>query len=301
MSIITDRLPAFVDTHIHLFDLSHPSLRWDWIDTPDDHYELGNIDQIKMRAFTMRALEAEARFSGVTSFVHVQAAIGSPDPVEETRWLEAMAVEHPRLAAIVGHVTLADRDAGDVMDAHLAASTRFRGVRDFAVEPWLASGRNDPAMERGLALLTERGLLLDLDCAYPNMSAARRMAGRYPELPVVLEHIGFPRRRDKEYFDNWSAGIRELAQADNVTCKMSGIAMTDPQFTLDSLRPWAETCLQVFGPERCMIGSNWPLDRLFSSYDSIIAVYRELLGSLDREEQEQVLITTAERVYRPER
>lgn len=294
---VFDELPPFVDTHVHLFDLSDPTLRWDWVDTPEDHYVLGNIDQIKMRAFTMRALEAEARFSGVEAFVHVQAAIGSPDPVEETRWLEEMAQAHPTLAAIVGHVDLAEPDAGDVIDAHLAASPRLRGVRDFAVEPWLASGEEVPAMERGLAELTRRGLLLDLDCEYPNMAAALAMARRHPELSIVLEHLGFPRRRDRDYFDGWSAAIADLAEAPNVTCKLSGIAMTDPHFTLDSLRPWAETVVAAFGPDRCMLGSNWPLDRLFSSYVSVIDVYRELIGSLTASEQDAVLRGTARRVY----
>ncbi|MFV0407116.1 MAG: amidohydrolase family protein [Propioniciclava sp.] len=297
MSIL-DPAPPVIDTHVHLFDLSHPTLHWDWIETPDDHPVLGNIDQIKMRAFTMGALEAEARFSGAESFVHVQAAIGSADPIEETRWLEQMSRQHPKLAAIIGHVTLGDANAIEVLDAHVAASGRFRGVRDFAVEPWLASGVPDPTAERTLTAMAQQGLVLDLDCEYPTLGAARRMAERHPDLVIVLEHIGFPRRRDADYFAAWAAAIRDLSQAENVTCKLSGIAMTDPAFTLDSLRPWMETCLNAFGPRRCMIGSNWPLDRLFSSYNVIMAVYRELISDLSVGDQEEVLRATARRTYR---
>lgn len=298
MNRAADSTPSgFIDTHVHMWDLAHPRLTWNWVDTPEDHPLLGNIDQIKMRAFTMWALEAEARFSGAEAFVHVQAAIGSPDPVEETRWLEEMAVSHPALAAIIGHVDLVEPDAGDVMDAHLEASDRFRGVRDFAVEPQLATGRVDVHMERGLAALEARGLVLDMDCEYPNMGAALALARRHPDLTVVLEHIGFPRRRDPEYFEGWSKALRGLAGAENVVCKLSGAAMTDPQFTIESLRPWLRTCLDAFGPQRCMIGSNWPLDRLFSSYDVIIDVYRDAIGHLEPGEQFAVLKGTASATY----
>lgn len=290
-------LPTFVDTHVHLWDLAHPTLTWNWIDTQDDHPLLGNIDQIKMQAFTMRALEAEARFSGAEAFVHVQAALGSTDPVAETRWLQQMAERHPELAAIVGHVDLGFGDAEAVVQAHLAASDRFRGVRDFAVEGYLASGNLDAVMERGLRVLASHQLVLDMDCEYPNMATALQMARRHPDLTIVLEHIGFPRRRDDEYFHEWSRAILALAEADNIVCKLSGIAMTDPGFTVESLRPWVETCLDAFGPRRCMIGSNWPLDRLFSSYGVIAAVYRELIGYLEPQEQDCVLRGTARETY----
>ncbi len=247
MNVLAAREPI-IDTHVHLWDLAHPKLTWNWVDTPDDHPILGNIDQVKMQAFTMRALEAEAKTTNAQAFVHVQAAIGSADPVDETRWLEEMAADHPRLAGIVGHTDLREATAGDVLDAHLAASPRYRGTRDFAVEPWLASGVEDAGMEAGLRELAKRNLLLDMDCEYPNMAAAARMAARHPELAIVLEHIGFPRRRDDDYFQAWQAGIKLLSQQDNVVCKISGIAMTDPDFTLDSLRPWVLTCVAAFGP-----------------------------------------------------
>lgn len=285
-----------VDTHIHLWNLAHPTLRWNWVDTEADHPVLGDIDPIKMRAFEMQHLWAEARFAGVAGFVHVQAAIGSPDPVDETRWLTEMAAEHPRLQALVAHVDLGGADAAEVMDRHLE-SPLFRGVRDFAIEPYLASGTADATVEESLATLARQQLVLDLDCEYPNMAAARSMAERHPDLVVVLEHIGFPRSRDPEYAAAWQRAVTDLAKAPNVVCKLSGVAMTDRLFTRDSLAPWIRHCLEAFGPARCMVGSNWPLDRLCSSYDAITAVYRGFAGELSDAEGRQVLAETARRVY----
>lgn len=290
-------LEPLVDTHVHMWNLAHPTLTWNWIDTPDDHPILGNIDSVKMRAFEMRHLEAESRFAGVEAFVHVQAAIGSADPVEETRWLTAMAQEHPALRALVGHADLGGARLAEQLAGHLE-SPIFRGVRDFAIEPYLASGEQARAVEDGLRRMTAERLVLDLDCEYPNMAAARALAERHAELVVVLEHIGFPRRRDDEYLAAWRAGISDLAQAPNVVCKVSGIAMTDRFFTLDSLRPWVRHCVESFGPNRIMVGSNWPLDRVVGSYDAIMNHVRALISEDSPADREQMLRGTAQRVYR---
>lgn len=286
-----------IDTHVHLWNLAHPTLRWSWLDTPDPHPVLGEIDAIKMRAFEMSHLEAESRFAGVSGFVHVQAAIGSEDPVEETRWLSAMAGANPRLKAIVAHADLASPTAQRVLDEH-GRSALLRGIRDFAVEPYLAAGTVDATMEVSLASLAARGLVLDADCEHPNMAALGSLAERHPDLTVVLEHIGFPRRRDAEYAAAWRSAITALAAAPNVICKISGVAMTDPRFSPQSLRPWVMHCLESFGPQRCMLGSNWPLDRACSSYDVIMGLYRDCLRDLTDAERRDVLSATASRVYR---
>lgn len=291
------QVPGFIDTHIHLWDLSHPDLVWNWVDTDADHPILGDIDAVKMRKFDMTALQAESRFAGAEGFVHVQAAIGSADPVGETRWLSDIAASHRLLKAIVGHVDLGARDAESVLDRH-GEFPLFRGVRDFAIEPYLSTGEQHPAMERSLQLLADRGLMLDLDCEYPNMPAAADLARRHPSLVIALEHIGFPRRRDQEYFSRWRQGIAALAAADNVVCKISGVAMTDPTFTAESLRPWIDTCLELFGPQRCMLGTNWPLDRIRSSYDAIVRIYQQALTPLTAQEQQSVRTEVARWVYR---
>jgi predicted TIM-barrel fold metal-dependent hydrolase len=163
----------------------------------------------------------------------------------------------------------------------------------------LASGEVIPAFEASLDVLAERGLVFDLDCEWQNMAAARALAERHPDLQVVLEHIGFPRSRDDEYFSNWAAAMRLLAGAPNVTCKISGVGMTDPRFTAESLRRWIDTPLEAFGADRCVLGSNWPVDRLYSSYDVIMDIYRDRVSALfGEEDQRKVLSGNAARIYR---
>jgi predicted TIM-barrel fold metal-dependent hydrolase len=146
--------------------------------------------------------------------------------------------------------------------------------------------------------LSQRGLVFDLDCEWMNMPAATALARRHPDLAIVLEHIGFPRARDTEYFENWKRSLNELASAQNVTVKISGLAMTDPYFTKESLRPWVDACVEAFGPDRCVVGSNWPVDRLYSSYDVIMDLYREYISTLSDSEQTRILHDNAARLYK---
>lgn len=288
-----------IDTHVHFWNMRNPDpgLAWVWLDSNADHPVLGNIDAIKMLSYNIDNLWAEARFADVSAFVHVQAAIGSDDPVKETIWLTRMRESSPVPFTIVADAELGTDDAMRQLDMH-GESPYFVGVRDFRSEPMLASGEIIPRFEESLTVMAERNLVFDLDCEWPNMTAARDLALRHPDLTVVLQHIGFPRRRDNEYFTHWAEGMRTLAEAPNVTCKISGLGMTDPLFTADSLRPWIDTPLEIFGPARCVLGSNWPVDRLYSSYDVIMDIYRDRLSELlALEDQRKVLSENAARIY----
>jgi len=155
-----------------------------------------------------------------------------------------------------------------------------------------------PSYEKSLEHMAKEGLIFDLDCEWQNMDEAIKLAQRHPNLPIVLEHIGFPRKRDDEYFNNWKAAINRLAKCENVTMKISGIGMTDPQFTRESLRKWAESSLEAFGADRTILGSNWPVDRLFVSYATMIEFMRDYISKLSPSEQEKVCNKNAARLYR---
>jgi len=293
------RIPEIIDTHVHFFDKgdSDFELEWSWLEPGADHPILGNIDPIKSIRFDLDALDAESRFAGVSGFVHVQAAIGSKDPVDETKWLDQMATASLAPVQIIGHVDLATNQAPDQLARHLEASSRFVGVRDFSVESALSSG-DISAFSEAFGIMTREELILELDCEYPNMAAAREMAEENPELTIVLEHIGFPRRRDADYFRNWSNALTDLSQASNVLCKISGLGMTDPRFDAHSLAAWINQCLESFGSDRLLLGSNWPIDRLYSSYDAIMNIYRDSFSELSAVEQELIFNKTAARIYR---
>ncbi len=285
-----------IDTHVHLWDFKHPELKWDWLKPNSVHPILGEINAIKSEQFTLEDLWSEARFAGIEAFVHIQAAIGSPDPVTETRWLTEMANSGPVPLRIIGDCSLGSDGAMQELERH-CESQLFVGIRDFNAEPMLATGITNSIYEESLEFLSKNSLVFDLDCEWMNMPAALEMAKRHSDLKIVLEHIGFPRHRDDDYFSNWKKGAHTLAQAPNVTMKISGLGMTDRKFTEESLRRWVEVSLEAFGPDRCVLGSNWPVDRLFSSYDVIMGFEREYISALSISEQALICNENAKKLY----
>jgi len=290
-------MQEIVDTHVHLFDLTHKELIWSWLQPNSEEGRLGNIDGIKSLRYEAENLKAESRFAGVSKFVHVQAAIGSKDPVRETGWLAEMSRRTGIPSAMVGHVDLASMDAIPTINRHLDYK-EFRGVRDFAVEKIASEPGLNSDFENALNHLAKNALVLDLDCSWQNMKHTARMAKRHPELKIVIEHIGIPSSTSEDYFMNWKQGMKELAALPNFYCKISGVGMMDPTFTQDSVSAWVDYCIEVFGAERCMLGSNWPLDRLFSSYDAVMNIYRTILAKYSTSEQKAIFSGTANSFYR---
>ena len=284
----------FIDTHVHFWDLKHPELTYGWLAPDATHPILGDIDPIKSVRYDSTSLWAEARFSGLVGAVHVQAAVGTPDPVVETGWLSEMAARSPVPFLIVASQDLTGDDVAAQLDRHCAYPL-VRGIRDFGTGDFLV----DPAFDAGVGLLAERELMLDLDCAWPDMAKAHDLARRHEDVVIVLEHIGYPRdTADPDYFAGWRDGISTLAAAPNVHCKISGLGMNRPGWTTDGLRPWVEHCIEQFGPERCLFGTNWPVDRLWASYGDYVDAFSTLIEGCSAPEQQAMLVDNARTVYR---
>src|SRR5690606_8878870 len=101
-----------------------------------------------------------------------------------------------------------------------------------------------------------------------------------------------------EYFANWKQGMRTLAEADNAVVKISGLGMRDQRWTVDSIRPWILESIEAFGVERCMFGTNWPVDRLFSSYTDVVHAYHEVVADFSTDEKNRLFNANARTYYR---
>lgn len=285
--------PPFTDTHVHFHDFSHPSLRWEWLKPGSPPVDtVGDYSAIQSQRFTAEDFLAETRFQDVERVIHVQAALGSADPVEETRWLQAQADLTGVPHAIVAHASLDDPLVDGVLARH-AECSNLRAIRDLRYDGYLT----DPDWLRGLASLERRELVLCDDPLVEHMAALARAAERHPGLTVCVDHAGFPRRRDDDYFRQWRAGMAAIAEQQNTVVKISGLGMCDHAWTLDSLRPWVVSCLELWGPQRAFFGTNWPVDRLFSSYGDVLDAYAELISDATAEEQLALFTGNARRVF----
>ncbi len=283
----------FVDTHVHFNDLSHDKLVWTWLQPGAGHGLIENPEGYKHQKYTSREFAGETRFANVTKVIHVQAALGTPDPVAETAWLEEMADETGWPDAIIGEVFLSDPDVDSVLERH-AAHPRVRGVRDLNGAPQAG----DHAFEKGYARLAEYAMMCALAPTYEEMPQVQSLAERHPETILILEHAGMPLRRDADYFDAWRRAIDEISRAENVLMKISGLGMCEPQWTAESLRPWIQECIEAFGSQRCFFGTNWPVDRLFSSYTDVVDAYATAVSELSEPEQAALFSANAERWFR---
>ncbi|MBV9513761.1 MAG: amidohydrolase family protein, partial [Mycobacteriaceae bacterium] len=170
-------------------------------------------------------------------------------------------------------------------------SQRFRGIR--------IMGEGDDALPTPAILqsLQDRDLVFEL-MVHPDQLVAAAGALDGWDLPVVVEHAGWPRSNAPEEFDLWKTGMAALAGLrDNVVCKVSGLSMPLQSMAVPVFRPWVEHCLELFGPDRCMFASNFPVDGMHGTYDDLYGTYDELTSGLDAATREKLFASNAERVY----
>jgi L-fuconolactonase len=319
-----------IDAHHHLWDLAAREHRWLMGAQPwasDD--ELARL----RRSFTLADLVPLAAAAGVTGTVVIQTADepwetpdllalaagqdpyatgcqprgpeppgGGPEPpggrpAEASR--DAPAGGGGLLAGVVGWTDLTAPAVADAVAAlqALPGGGFLCGIRHpvlVEADPaWLAR----PAVLRGLHALASAGLSFDLVTLPHQLPAAVTAARSVPGLSFVLDHLGGPPAGSQEEGTDgpWAAAIGSLAALPNVTCKLSG-AHTSPARASD-LRPYYETVLAAFGPDRLMFGTDWPVSALVATYGEVCDLYRELTGQLSMAEQEMIFDGTARRVY----
>lgn len=290
----TGRDFRFVDAHHHLWDLRNAGYAWLKSNRDMARY-LGDYSRI-CSDYGVAQYKRDGRAAGLYKSVHIETA-DCPDPVTETAWVQAVADADPDgfPHAIIGTADLAARDCGDVLDRH-AEYRNFRGIRmvTFRDPRFIYT----PGFSDGLGQLANRGMVLDLDVDWPLMPVFSDLADEHGDLKFILGHAGFPKSREADYFRYWSEAIGNLAARPNVSCKISGLGMIDHDWTIDSIRPWVETCLLSFGSERCMFATNWPVDSLFSSYDGLVTAYKSIVADLSSDERLRLFSGNAETLYR---
>jgi predicted TIM-barrel fold metal-dependent hydrolase len=285
--------PAFTDTHVHFHDtrLGSPAYGWLMPGAGEDP-DLGDYAAIRAERYWVDDFIAETRFQGVERVVHVQCADGD-DPVAETRWIQQFADRLGTPHGAIAYANLSAPDAGEVLRRQREFPV-VRGIRDLRYDGYYS----DERWESGYELLGELGLVCCDDPLLEHADAAAALAARHPEVTLCVDHALFPRRRDPEYFDQWRQALRRLAAVPSTVIKISGLGMCDHAWTVASLRPWVIACIEAFGTERAFFGTNWPVDRLYSSYGDVLDAYAEIIADYSDAEHEALFSGNAARVFR---
>lgn len=259
-------------------------------------------------------------------------------PVGETEFANAIATASANgaygpMRACAGIVSFADLTLGArvaaVLEAHIVAGQgRFRGIRhaagwDASDEVWNSHTRppqglfRDGRFREGFACLAPLGLSFEAWLYHPQLADVIDLARAFPGTSIILNHAGGPigigpyAGRTEETFARWKADIQELARCPNVSVKLGGLAMKMGVFDFHArpmpsgsealaaaLRPWIETCIEAFGPDRAMFESNFPVDKVSCSYAVLWNAFKRIAASASPAEKTALFSGTARRVYR---
>jgi predicted TIM-barrel fold metal-dependent hydrolase len=292
-----------VDCHHHLWNLD--ANRYPWLSEFDAKPIYGDYSAIR-RNYLLDDFRRDAATLKLTKSVHVEAGHDPADPVRETRWLQSLADRPDSAGFPHGIVAYADFHAPDVeaLLAGHAESPNVRGIRQVLnprKNPWLPIPDDplaNPQWRKRIGLLRKFNCSFDLQVYCQQMELAASLAAENPDTLFILNHAGMPARRDAEGLAGWKRGIRLMAQRENMVVKLSGFGMVDPQWTVESIRPFVLEIIDVFGTERSMFASNFPVDRIMSDYRRLWRAYFEITQDFSLHERTVLFSANAIRFYR---
>jgi len=275
------RVARAIDAHQHFWRIDRGDYGW-----------LTPALQPIYRDFLPADLAPIVARRGIDATILVQAA----PTAAETRFLLDLAAATPLVAGVVGWVSLEAPDAADQI-ARLAANPRLVGLRpmvqDEPDDDWLLR----PALHAAFDALVAHHLVFDALVLPRHLTRLARVLDQHPDLSVVVDHGAKPRIREGE-IDAWRADMSTIAAHPNVTCKLSGLVTEAPDHAgLDVLQPYIDALLELFGPQRLMWGSDWPVVELAGGYDRWHAMAQQALRELDADERAAVFGGNAARVY----
>ena len=294
-----------IDAHHHLWDLEHNYYPW-LSDQPKRSEILGNYLDIR-RTYLPEHYYRDAVGFRVVKTVHIEAEHDRNEQVKETAWLHEMNARHGLPNAIVGHVWFTDPECDEKLARH-SAFPLFRGIRSKPVTSerpgeslrGKPGTMDDPKWRTGYALLKKHKLSFDLRVPYWHLDEAADIARDFPDTPIALNHTGYPWDRSPEGLTAWRKSMEVLARYPNVHVKVSELGLPDRPWTVEGNRRVVLDAVSIFGIERCMFGSNYPVARLFASYETILRGIFEILSHHSHADLHAFFYSNAERFYRIE-
>lgn len=293
----------FIDAHQHFWDLGRNPYPW-LQDAEPIPFRYGDYSALK-RNYLPADLARDTQGFAPTKTVHIEAEWDRRTPVEETKWLTTLAATTGRPTACVAHAAL---DGADV-EAVLTAQARHRLVRGIRHKPVTSATRtdaqrgvpgsmDDERWRKGFAMLQRHGFSFDLQAPWWNLDQAAELARDFPAIQIVINHTGLPADRSREGLEGWRRALEGVARAPNVAIKISGLGQRDRPWTQEANVPIIRDTIAIFGVDRCMFASNFPVDSLVASYETILAGFLAAIANRTPAEQRMLLHDNAQRIYR---
>jgi predicted TIM-barrel fold metal-dependent hydrolase len=289
-----------IDGHHHIWRLKDLS----WLSGPPVPRIFGPYEPI-CRDYTIDEYRADIAECNVVKSVYVQTNWPAGQSLDEARWLQSIADATGWPHANVAYADLADPDVGELLNK-LRSLPLTRGIRQqlhwhanpqysFASRPDIM---NDAAWQRGLGLMTDLGFLFELQVFTSQMADSVRLARSFPDTTFVLEHAGMLEDTSPDGWLKWREGMSALADCSNVNVKLSGLGTFEHAYRGETVAPIVRETVDMFGADRCLFGSNFPIEKLWTDYTSLYSTFRQAIEQLPEAGQHDVLYNTAARLYR---
>jgi predicted TIM-barrel fold metal-dependent hydrolase len=289
-----------VDSHFHIWrreDLA-------WLSGPMQPRIFGPYEPIR-RDYPIEEYMLDLAGQGVTASVYVQANWPAGQERAEVTWVSAEADRAGWPLAIIAYADLVRGDARSEIDT-LSANPRVRGIRQqlhwhenpqyrFAARADLCA---DPVLQRNVAALAARGLVFELQVFAGQMEQAAMLADAAPETTLVLQHAGMAEDLSAEGMALWRRGMGLLARRPNVVAKLSGLGTFLHRLDPSHVRQIVGETVRLFGPERCLFGSNFPIEKLWTDYAALLVAHRDAVAPFGEGAMRAIFDNTARRVYR---
>jgi len=279
--------------------LKQPNMRIDshhhfWNYSPTEYGWINDQMSVLRRDFGPKDLQHVMAESKIDRVVSVQAR----QTLEETKWLIDLAKDNPFIAGVVGWVPLANDQITAELES-LSAHKKLKAVRHVVQDESDDRFILGDAFNRGISQLKRYNLVYDILIYARQLPASIEFVDRHPEQQFVLDHIAKPTIHRDLFDDEWARNMRELGRRKNVACKFSGVAteVHDPEWTVDTIRPYWDVALEAFGPKRLMYGSDWPVCLLKTDYRRWVSAVEELTSKLSAHEQASFWSQTAIQAY----
>ena len=289
-----------IDSHHHLWDLAMGRHPWITAGLPG----LGDMSYLR-RDYLPADYLRDVGDAPLAGSVHVEAAWDrAQDPVEETRWLETLDKSRGVATRYVAYVPLRDPE----VDRVLEEQTRFPRVvalretvrwHPDPAKSWTERGlMQDSAWRRGVSLLRPHRLALELLMNPYQAAEVYALARDLPDQIFLINHCGTPIDRDPEGIARWRDGLRRMAEAPNVAIKVSNFGAYDPDKTPETLARTVMTCIDAFGTDRAMFGTDYPVARRHMSWRAMYDDFRRIVAQFTADEQRALMDENARRIYR---
>jgi predicted TIM-barrel fold metal-dependent hydrolase len=295
---MTEAFPI-VDAHQHFWDPRvnyHP-----WLcDEPPIPFRYGDYRALR-RPYLPADYLSDARPHRIIATVYVETEWDPHDPIGEMTYVEGMRREAGLPTVAVAQAWLGREDAAAVLERQAAfpfvRSIRHKPRANLSPADGAPGGMADPRWGAGFALLERNRLRFDLQTPWWHLHEAAALARRSPQTTIILNHTGLPSDRSPDGIVGWRRSMAAFASCPNAAVKISGLGIPGKPWTVGANREIVLATIDLFGVDRCMFASNFPVDGLCATFDAIFSGFREIVRDFTPGERAQLFHDNAVRIY----